>query len=234
MRVSEPIARETAAVDAQPVGAALSASPLSSSLNQWMREARSENRQGRHVVRKGPLGCTMCSPLKGLISPLDFVSFLPFLVITMASPIKVRRSPSTQTRRIEVTTQKAQNSESLVILLTSDLIRRSDAVVPPSGPTLTDAYPATLPNLPPPPPKMAPVSEPLGRESAQRIQSEHIGWTWGWVSLLSNRPPLNFHSVTLSSLYWLVSCPFLPALSARAAFLSIPRLFAIRKPQVFF
>ncbi|UQC80276.1 uncharacterized protein CLUP02_05758 [Colletotrichum lupini] len=157
MRVSEPIARETAAVDAQPVGAALSASPLSSSLNQWMREARSENRQGRHVVRKGPLGCTVCSPLKGLISPLDFVSFLPFLVITMASPIKTcpplaclpARSPSTQTRRIEVTTQKAQNSESLVILLTSDLIRRPDAVVPPSGPTLTDAYPATLPNSPP-------------------------------------------------------------------------------------
>ncbi|KAK1460728.1 hypothetical protein CCUS01_08833 [Colletotrichum cuscutae] len=109
MRVSEPIARETAAVDAQPVGAALSASPLSSSLNQWMREARSENRQGRHVVRKGPLGCTVCSPLKGLISPLDFVSFLPFLVITMASPIKqdvegvhspphVDRLPSTTSR----------------------------------------------------------------------------------------------------------------------------------------
>ncbi|KAK1729368.1 uncharacterized protein BDZ83DRAFT_648008 [Colletotrichum acutatum] len=88
MRVSEPIARETAAVDAQPVGAALSASPLSSSLNQWMREARSENRQGRHVIRKGCLGCTVCSPFRGLISPLYFVSFLPFLVITMASPIK--------------------------------------------------------------------------------------------------------------------------------------------------
>ncbi|KAK1687600.1 hypothetical protein BDP55DRAFT_630260 [Colletotrichum godetiae] len=91
MRVSEPIAQEPAAVDAQPVGAALSASPLSSSLVQWMREARSENRQGRHVIRKGSFGCTMCSPLKGLTSPLDFVSSLPFLVITMASPIKEGR-----------------------------------------------------------------------------------------------------------------------------------------------
>lgn len=92
MKVTEPIARETAAVDAQPVGAAFSASPLSSSLNQWTREARSENRQGRYVIRKGLFwGAPVYSPLKGLISPLDFVSFLPFWVITMASPIKVRR-----------------------------------------------------------------------------------------------------------------------------------------------